>query len=77
MKKACFVALVTCVFVSTSLACGKERWAVKVLGDQDIGTINPSSTLCGDNKTIHDFSPEAAGLELVLVRQLRGPHLSR
>lgn len=38
---------------------------------------HPSSTLCGDNKTIHDFSPEAAGLELVLVRQLRGPHLSR
>ena len=35
------------------------------------------STLCGDNQTLHDFSPEAAELELVLVRQLRGPHLSR
>lgn len=38
--------------------------------------VHRFSTLSGAGKTIHDFSPEAAAFELVLVRQLRGPHLS-
>lgn len=35
MQKASLVALVVFALVSTSLACGKERWAVKVLTDKD------------------------------------------
>jgi len=35
MKKACLIALIVSTLVSSSLACGKERWAVKVLTDKD------------------------------------------
>jgi hypothetical protein len=48
MRKTVAVALCCLVFFTSAFACGKERWAIKVLGD------NPNITYAGE-KTVADL----------------------